>query len=137
MSTRSVLLVAHTGRKPAVAAAREVAPQLAAAGVNVRVLESEAADLDLLDHGVEPDVVPAGADAASGVEVVLVLGGDGTLLRASEIARPAGAPILGVNLGHVGFLAEAERDDLAHTVDRVLARDYAVEERMTIDVDVL
>ena len=47
-------------------------------------------------------------DAAQDAEMVIVLGGDGTLLRAAEMARPAGAPLLGVNLGHVGFLAEAE-----------------------------
>ena len=52
---------------------------------------------------------------------MIVLGGDGTLLRAAELARPSGVPLLGVNLGHVGFLAEAERDDLDATVDRVVA----------------
>lgn len=66
----------------------------------------------------------------------MVLGGDGTLLRAAEIARPAGAPLLGVNLGHVGFLAEAEREDLGATVRSVVRREYIVEERMTLDVAV-
>jgi NAD+ kinase len=65
---------------------------------------------------------------------VIVLGGDGTLLRAAELARPSGTPVLGVNLGHVGFLAEAERADLAATVDKVASRAYDVEERMTVDV---
>jgi NAD+ kinase len=64
------------------------------------------------------------------------LGGDGTILRAAELARGCDAPLLGVNLGHVGFLAEAEREDLRATVERVLARDYVVEERMTISVRV-
>src|SRR5699024_1980147 len=59
-----------------------------------------------------------------------------TLLRAAELARPAGAPLLGVNLGHVGFLAEAEREDLGETVRSVVDRDYVVEERMTLDVAV-
>ena len=49
------------------------------------------------------DVVPATPDAAQDAEMVIVLGGDGTLLRAAEMARPAGAPLLGVNLGHVGL----------------------------------
>ena len=80
--------------------------------------------------------MPAGADAAQGAELVIVLGGDGSLLRAAEFSRPAGVPLIGVNLGHVGFLAEAEPDGLADTVDRVVAREYAVEERMTIDVTV-
>ena len=78
----------------------------------------------------------AGADAAEGAELVIVLGGDGSLLRAAELSRPAGVPLIGVNLGHVGFLAEAEPDGLANLVDRVVAREYVVEERMTIDVTV-
>jgi NAD+ kinase len=83
-----------------------------------------------------PRVVDARPGCAEGAEVALVLGGDGTLLRAAETARPVGVPLLGVNLGHVGFLAEAEPDGLADLVERVVARDYAVEERMTIDVTV-
>lgn len=133
---RSVLIVAHTGRAQAVTAAREVATRLAEAGARVRALDSEAANLALSEHGVEAEVVVTGPDAAKAVDLVLVLGGDGTLLRAAEIARPAGAPLLGINLGHVGFLAEAERDNLDHTVDRVLAHDYTVEERLTLDIDV-
>jgi len=68
--------------------------------------------------------------------MVIVLGGDGTLLRAAEIARPAGAPLLGVNLGHIGFLAEAEPDDLAGAVGQVVEHRYTVEQRMTIEVTV-
>lgn len=63
-----------------------------------------------------------------------MLGGDGTLLRGAEFARASGVPMLGVNLGRVGFLAEAERDDLDKVVDRVVNRAYEVEERMTVDV---
>jgi NAD+ kinase len=70
------------------------------------------------------------------LELVIVLGGDGTILRAAELVRGCGAPLLGVNLGHVGFLAESERDDLAEAVSRVLAYDYEVEERMTLSVRV-
>jgi NAD+ kinase len=80
--------------------------------------------------------VPVPAAAADGVEVVLVIGGDGTLLRAAELARPAGAPLLGVNLGHVGFLAEAEPEHLFEAVEQAVTRRYLVEQRMTIDVTV-
>jgi NAD+ kinase len=66
----------------------------------------------------------------------VVLGGDGTLLRAADLARDAGTPLLGVNLGHVGFLAEAEPEDLAATVQRVVDREYQVEERLTLEVTV-
>jgi NAD+ kinase len=69
--------------------------------------------------------------------MVLVIGGDGTLLRAAELARPAATPLLGVNLGHVGFLAEAEPDLVPDAVDHVLAGRYYVEPRMTIDAAIL
>ncbi|GLW66302.1 NAD kinase 2 [Actinomadura rubrobrunea] len=130
MSKRSVLVVAHTGRPEAVRSAHLVINRLSEAGIAVRVLDSEAEELGCV--GVE--VMPRTAAAAEDAEVVIVLGGDGTLLRAADLAREAGTPLLGVNLGHVGFLAEAERDDLTNTVDRVVARRYDVEERMTIDV---
>jgi NAD+ kinase len=81
-------------------------------------------------------LVAAGAGAAEGAEFVIVLGGDGSLLRAAEFSRPAQVPLIGVNLGHVGFLAEAEPDGLADTVDHLVAGEYAVQERMTIDVTV-
>ena len=129
---RSVLLVVHTGRSDAVDRAREVAGKLASADVAVRVLDEEEDQL-AIDGAL---VVPGDASSAEGVDVVLVLGGDGTLLRAAELARPAGAPVLGVNLGRVGFLAEAEPDALDATVERICACDFEVEERMTVDVTV-
>jgi NAD+ kinase len=129
---RSVLITAHTGREPAVESARLVIQRFLQAGFTVRVMEPEAEEIGA--PGV--DVVPAGPAAAEDAEVLMVLGGDGTLLRAAELARPARTPLLGVNLGHVGFLAEAEMADLAEAVDRVVTGRYAVEERMTIDVQV-
>lgn len=132
MNERSVLLVTHTGRGAALRSAHLVTERLLGAGIAVRVLDTEAEELGCA--GV--DKVPATSEAAQGVEVVIVLGGDGTLLRAAELARPVGAPVLGVNLGRIGFLAEAEREDLTATVDRVVMRRYDVEERLTIDVAV-
>jgi NAD+ kinase len=129
---RTILLVAHTGRQAALDAARLTVSRLAAAGVSVRILAGEAGEL----AAVGTEVVPAGSEAAEGIELVVVLGGDGTVLRGAEIARAAGVPMLGVNLGRVGFLAEAENEDLAYVVDRVVDADYEVEERMTIDVTV-
>src|SRR3984957_19521375 len=128
---RVMLLVAHTGRPAALRVARVLVASLAAAGIAVRVLEPEAAEL-----GVPAEVVPVTEAAADGAEMVLVVGGDGTLLRAAELARPAGVPLLGVNLGHVGFLAEAEPEDLSAAVAGVAARQYSVEERMTVEVAV-
>jgi len=127
-----MLVVAHTGRPAGVRVARLVMHRLSAAGVAVRVLEPEAADLSF----GPAEVVPVSEQAARGAEMVLVIGGDGTLLRAAELARPAGVPLLGVNLGHVGFLAEAEPENLPEAVDRVVEGKYLIEQRMTIDVTV-
>lgn len=132
MTARSVLFVSHTGRPEAMRAVRDASDRFAAAGVAVRVLADEAALPGL--EGVT--VVEPDDDPAAGCELVVVFGGDGTLLRAAEVARSTSTPLLGVNLGHVGFLAEAERDALDATVDRVVACDYQVEERQTIDVTV-
>jgi len=131
-SKRTVLVMAHTGRVAALASARLVADMLLSAGVGVRVVDTEAADL----HCLGAEVVPATPEAARDAEMVIVLGGDGTLLRVAEMTRPAGVPLLGVNLGHVGFLAEAESDDLPDVIDRVISHRYTVEERMTVDVTV-
>ncbi|MBR7677704.1 NAD kinase, partial [Streptomyces daliensis] len=91
---------------------------------------------EAVDLPLPPSVQIAEAkpDAAEGCELLVVLGGDGTLLRGAEFARASGVPMLGVNLGRIGFLAEAERDDLDKVVDRVATRSYEVEERMTLDV---
>ena len=129
--TREALLVTHTGRRLSTAHARTVAADLLDAGFTVRVVAEEAPDLGLTG------LVPVhGPHAADGVEMVFALGGDGTLLRAAELARPAKAPLLGVNLGKVGFLAEAEIQDVDTAVADVVSRAYTVDERLTIDVTV-
>jgi NAD+ kinase len=144
---RSVLVIAHTGREQALQAVVSVVSALAAAGVDVVVGEDQApvlaaamrsADVSGRFRPVPVDEVGAPSpDVLHDVDLVLVLGGDGTILRAAEIVRGTPAPLLGVNLGHVGFLAESELDGLADTVDRLLAADYDIDERMTIDVVVL
>jgi len=127
--TREALLVTHTGKRRNADHARTVAADLFEAGFVVRVLAEEAAELRI------PEAVPVtGRNAAEGVEIVFALGGDGTLLRAAELARPAKAPLLGINLGKVGFLAEAEVGDLDRAVREVVARTYTVDERLTVDV---
>ncbi|MEU1518845.1 NAD kinase [Streptomyces sp. NPDC005811] len=130
--TRTVFLLAHTGRPAAIRSAELVVKGLLREGIGVRVLEYEASDLHVPDE-VEL-VAEATPDCLEGCELLIVLGGDGTLLRGAEFARASGVPMLGVNLGSVGFLAEAERDDLDKVVDRVVSKAYEVEERMTVDV---
>ncbi|MGB8022486.1 MAG: NAD kinase [Candidatus Nanopelagicales bacterium] len=135
MSERRILLVTNTRRREAVAVARETARALLRGGLVVAAPADEAEVL-AMDEVV---AVPSFADgaAAQGCELVVVLGGDGTTLRGAERARGLGVPLLGVNLGHVGFLAELEREDLKEVVDAVMARDYRVETRMTVDARVL
>jgi NAD+ kinase len=103
--------------------------------MTVRVLDTEAGALECpAAQVIATDAESDAAHAADGADLVIALGGDGTLLRAAELARPAGAALLGVNLGHVGFLAEAERTDLESMVERILSGSYDVEERMTLDL---
>ncbi len=128
---RRVLLVTHQGRPDTVVHAGRLAERLRAQGFELRLLGSEAATLQLPGAEVVDD-----AQAADGVEIIVALGGDGTLLRAAEIARPLGTPLLGVKLGRVAFLAEAELDDMDQTVAKVADCTYEVDERLTIDVTV-
>ncbi|MFE9566770.1 NAD kinase [Streptomyces sp. NPDC006487] len=131
---RTVFLLAHTGRPAAIRSAELVVQGLLRSGLGVRVLRHEAVDLPLppeVELVAESECTP---EVLAGCELLIVLGGDGTLLRGAEFARGSGVPMLGVNLGRVGFLAEAERDDLDKVVDRVVTREYEVEERMTLDV---
>ena len=82
----------------------------------------------------EVTIVQAGPDAAVGCEMVLVLGGDGTFLRAAELAQAASIPVLGINLGRIGFLAETEAEHLDEALAQVVRREYRIEHRMTLDV---
>jgi NAD+ kinase len=130
--TRRILLVAHPRRVEAQQFAGVVADQLHAAGLEVALLP-DAAEAIIL--GGSPNIVTADpTDPARGCELVCVLGGDGAILRGAALSRGTDAPLLGINLGHVGFLAEAEREKLGETVEHIVARDYVVEERMTLDV---
>jgi NAD+ kinase len=133
--TREVQLILHVGRATNRLTAATVAKRLAASGIRLRVLASEWAEVadGGLPEGLSPHVVDGRPGCADGADVVLVLGGDGTLLRAAEMARPCGVPLLGVNLGRVGFLAEAEQESLDQTLDAIVEGNYAVEERMTVD----
>ena len=128
---REVLLVLHTGHPENLRTAEQVGHQLAKAGIGVRVLADEATHIDaaLCDQQV-----PIGPQAAAGAELIVVLGGDGTLLRAAELARPCGVPLLGVNFGRVGFLAEADRGSLEAVMHAIVDGDYLVDERMTVEV---
>ncbi|GAA1870416.1 NAD kinase [Myceligenerans crystallogenes] len=129
--TRRVLIVTHGGRAAAVAATGEAVRQLKAAGFEP-MLHDDALTEDFGDH-MDTARLREGVTES---EFVMVLGGDGTILRAAELTRGTHVPLLGVNLGHVGFLAESEREDLGEAVQRLAAGDYTVEERACVEVDV-
>jgi NAD+ kinase len=135
--TREVLVVLHAGRPTNRYTAAAVARRLAADGVRLRMIDDEWKQVAPLVGDLPAELVPRVVDArpgcAEGAEVALVLGGDGTLLRAAETARPVGVPLLGVNLGHVGFLAEAEQESLNEALRAIIDGGYEVEERMTVD----
>lgn len=134
--TRRFLVVFHPGRTETVRTASSICRRLLDAGVQPVVLAQEREAL--IAHAREAEVVGTFDPADAGeVELVITLGGDGTILRASELQRATDAPLLGINMGHVGFLAEAEVADVQAVVDRAVARDYAVEERLTLTVRVL
>ena len=75
-------------------------------------------------------------DDLAKIDLVVVAGGDGTILRAVETVRKNASPILGINLGHVGFLAEAEQSDLAEVIKSVNNKKWIVERRMCLQVEV-
>ncbi len=137
-SPRRVLVLAHTGREDAREVARTFVEKLTGHGITVRLLASEAADLGVDPESYAPavELTESETDASADCELTLVLGGDGSILRAAEVTHARSTPVLGVNLGHVGFLAEAELDDVESTIDAVVHRRYTAEDRLTIDVNV-
>lgn len=133
MSERRILVVSHTARAEAIEATVSVVAALRTAGVSPVMPASDRAEY--APHLPLELTTELGSDVdMDALEIALVLGGDGTILRAAEVLRGSRCPILGINLGHVGFLAESESHDLAFTVERVLAGKYTVEERTTLAV---
>ena len=124
--TRKVLFVVHGARPNAYSVARAAAKGLLANNIAVACADSDSDQLEV------PEVTAA-TDAA-GCELVVVFGGDGTILRGIEIARAHDIPVLGVNLGHVGFLAEAEPEDIESVINVVVNNEWSVEERLTLAI---
>ena len=134
--SRKILVFAHTGRKEAREAARQACTQLYRAGLTPVMNRS---DLETLtENWADPVPVQVVHESVPLIDIELgvVLGGDGSILRAAEMVRRTTIPLVGVNLGHVGFLAESEESDLGETVERIVSGEYTVEERMAIEVEV-
>ncbi|OJU41351.1 MAG: NAD kinase [Microbacterium sp. 69-10] len=136
MNERRILVVAHAKRPDTVDAALRVIDALHQAGAVPVLAAPDREELSDVDARFA-EIAQLGEDVvAEDLELAIVLGGDGTILRAAELVRDSGAPVLGINMGHVGFLAEIDRDDMDAAVHRVIARDYEVEERMALSVRV-
>jgi NAD+ kinase len=133
---RRVLVLAHTQRDEARDVARAFVKELTGHGIVVRLLRAEAEDLDLDPSGYDPviELTDSETDASRGCELTVVIGGDGSILRAVELTHKRLTPVLGVNLGHVGFLAEAEHEDVAATIEAIVAQRYSTEDRLSLDV---
>lgn len=130
-SPEAVGFVVHGGRSEACHAAVGAAERLRGRGVRVVGVAGDAWAGDTDVEVREPSAF------ATGVDVVVAFGGDGTFLRAAYLSRDAGVPLLGVNLGRLGFLSEIEEVNLPGALDRLIAGDFHVEERMTLTVRVL
>jgi NAD+ kinase len=89
--------------------------------------------VSLPDESIGADEVAEPARFADGLDVVVSVGGDGTLLRAADLARPADVPVLGVNVGRLGFLTAVEPEEAEALLERALAGSAPVEERMAIE----
>ncbi|MEY2698979.1 MAG: hypothetical protein RL720_935, partial [Actinomycetota bacterium] len=133
---RFILVVSHAAQQATLEAAVQVCLEIQTQGAIPVLRELEVAAVRELAPELTTLVTLEKDLAVSQVECAIVVGGDGTILRAAELLRGASVPMLGVNTGHVGFLAETERDTIPQTVARVLAKDYQVEERSTLSVRV-
>jgi len=129
---KSVLIVSSAIDKEAASAAVGVCESLSARGVSC-FLPSE--DLSRIS-GLVDNSSNLNEYSNQVVDMAIVLGGDGSILRAAEVLREKPAPILGVNLGHVGFMAEAEKDEINQALDSVMSGKFKVRERTTLNVSV-
>jgi NAD+ kinase len=138
---RLVLLVSHTARQEALSATLECAEALIKEGITPvmekQQLQATAEYAKNSSSQAAASILELGKDVEeSNLELAVVLGGDGTILKAAELVRASQTPLLGINLGHVGFLAESEKNEIGSTIARVVAKDYLVKERLTLDVSV-
>jgi NAD+ kinase len=133
-SGRRVAVLTHPRRPAAIASAVRLVEGLSAAGIDIAMPAEDMAGLGSHLTGRVSELIRPSVEGAAVAELMIVLGGDGTILRGAEWVMASDTPLLGVNLGHVGFLAEAESSEIDSIVERVVERSYRVEERFTIDV---
>jgi NAD+ kinase len=121
-------MVVHEEREQAARLARDAAAWLVERGHAVRLPKADADTVGLPQYACPPD------ELADGLDLAVTLGGDGTILRAVGLVSRKGVPLLGVNLGRLGYLADLEPEGLTDALDRFLHGDYALEERMMLSV---
>jgi len=124
----TVALVVHEHRPEAAALAREAATWLRDRHHDVRLPKTDAETVGLPEYGCPPEQL------AEGLDLAVTLGGDGTILRAVSLVSRKGVPLLGVNLGRLGYLADLEPEGLTEALERVTSGDFAIEERMMLSV---
>lgn len=127
---RKIALVVNTDKPMALDAARQLIPWLEARAFGVLVSPKVA---DLVGR---PELGQPQDQRWSGAEMIIVLGGDGTLIRAAQAMAPLQIPVLGVNTGHLGFLTELENSELFAELEAILAGQYRIEERLMLSVAV-
>lgn len=125
--TRTAVLVVNPNRDDVIKAARDLAPLLTTDGFTLQTIS----DISI------PGIENVSATEINRCEVVVVLGGDGTILRGAEISRVMNVPLLGINLGHVGFMAEVEKPSIAEIADSIITKSYKVETRVVLSYKVI
>lgn len=125
-SDRKVVVVTHAALRDNGDVVDRAVEQFVAGGFSVE-LRDDIPDVQNFGEHAQP--------VNEDVEIVVVLGGDGTILRAAELIKGTNIPIIGINTGHVGFLAEFESFELSDAINKIVARDYSIEERMIAAVE--
>jgi NAD+ kinase len=126
VQVRRVAIVVNTDKPLSITSAKEIVSWLEERNYVPTLLPKAAQALDRADLAALP------SEAWNGAELLIVLGGDGTLIRAAQAAAPLGVPILGINTGHLGFLTEVETTEVHDNLEAILAGDYHVEQRMML-----
>ena len=126
MSIRSVAFLVNPSRPEAISAAGELAPLLFSAGFSLYTIS----DIDI--EGIKK----VSAEDLPEIEIAVVLGGDGTILRAAEVTLARKIPLLGINLGHVGFLAEVDRPTIKAIAQSIIEKSYVSENRMVLQFEI-
>ena len=122
MSTRNIALVISPSRDEAKRAAHELAELLGTQGFQLFTTS------DVSITGVANVKV----DSLPDIEAAVALGGDGTILRAAEITLSRNVPLLGINMGHVGFMAEVQRPTISAIAESIISKSYVSEDRMIL-----